>query len=52
VPLATFVPVRVVGDTEASVIEVVLAGGERLQVRAGAPGELVRVILTTLRSPC
>ena len=52
VPPATFVPVRVVGDTEASVIEVVLVGGERLQVRAGAPGELVRVILTTLRSPC
>jgi transposase-like protein len=49
---ATFVPVRVAADTDASVIEIVLPGGERLQVRAGAPAELVRVILTALRSPC
>jgi transposase-like protein len=51
-PPATFVPVRVAVDTDASVVEVVLPGGERLQVRAGAPAELVRVILTALRSPC
>ena len=49
---ATFVPVRIAADTDASVVEVVLPGGERLQVRAGAPAELVRVILTALRSPC
>jgi hypothetical protein len=46
------VPVRVVADTDAGVVEIVLPGGERLQVRAGAPAELVRVILTTLRSQC
>jgi transposase-like protein len=51
-PPATFVPVRLAADSDASVVEVVLPGGERLQVRAGAPPELVRVILTTLRSPC
>ena len=51
-PPATFVPVRVAVDTDASVVEVVLPGGERLQVRARAPAELVRVILTALRSPC
>jgi transposase-like protein len=49
---ATFVPLRVAADTDASIVEVVLPGGERLQVRAGAPAELVRVILTALRSPC
>src|SRR6266851_1919495 len=51
-PPATFVPVRIAADTDASVVEVVLPGGERLQVRAAAPAELVRVILTALRSPC
>ena len=49
---ATFVPVRLAADTDPSVVEVVLPGGERLQVRAGAPAELVRVILTALRSSC
>ena len=51
-PSATFVPVRVAADSDVSVVEVVLTGGERLHVRAGAPAELVRVLLTALRSPC
>jgi transposase-like protein len=51
-PAATFVPVRVTGDTDASVVEIVLPGGERLRIRSDAPAELVRVVLTALRSPC
>jgi transposase-like protein len=51
-PSATFVPVRIAADTDANVVELVLPGGERLQIRASAPAELVRVILTALRSPC
>ena len=51
-PSATFVPVRVAAESEVSVVEVVLASGERLHVRAGAPTDLVRVVLTALRSPC
>ena len=50
-PPATFVPVRVAAASDA-VIEVALMGGERLHVQAGAPAELVRVVLTALRSPC
>jgi hypothetical protein len=47
------VPVRVATEPEkASVVEVVLAGGERLHVHAGASADLVRVVLTALRSPC
>ena len=50
-PPVTFVPVQVAAASDA-VIEVALVGGERLQVQAGAPAELVRVVLTALRSPC
>ena len=50
-PPATFVPVRVAAASDA-VIEVALIGGERLHVHAGAPADLVRVVLTALRSPC
>jgi transposase-like protein len=51
-PPATFVPVRVAADTDAIVVEIVLPGGERLQIRSAAPAELVRAVLTALRSPC
>ena len=50
-PPATFVPVRVAAASDA-VIEVALIGGERLHVQAAAPADLVRVVLTALRSPC
>ena len=48
----TFLPVRVAPEPDAHVVEVVLIGGARLYVRAGAPADLVRVVLTALRSPC
>ena len=50
-PPATFVPVHVAAASDA-VIEVALIGGERLHVPAGAPADLVRVVLTARRSPC
>jgi hypothetical protein len=48
----TFVPVQVAADPDTPVIEIVFSGGERLQVRAGAPPDLVRATLSVLRSPC
>ena len=52
-PLAApFVPVRVAADPDPNAIEVVLASGERVHVRAGAPVELLRAVLTALRSGC
>ncbi len=49
---ATFRPVRLAPEPDAPVVEVVWTSGERLHVRAGAPAELVRVVLTGLRSRC
>lgn len=49
---ATFVPVQVASEADLPVIEVVLTGGERLQVRAGASAELVQATLRVLRSAC
>ena len=49
---ATFVPVRMAVEPDAPVIEVVLRGGERLQVRPGASADLVRAVVTALRTPC
>ena len=51
-PPAAFVPVRMAAESDAPVIEVAFIGGERLHVHAGAPADLVRVVLTALRSPC
>ena len=50
----TFAPVDVVGGSsgEAGPVEVVLVGGERVVVRAGASVDLLRTVLTALRSPC
>ena len=50
-PPPTFVPVQVAVD-EAPVIELVLKGGDRLQVRAGASADLVQSAVTALRSTC
>ena len=51
-PAPSFVPVQVTPDPETAVLEIVFTGGERLQVRAGAPPDLVRATLSALRSPC
>jgi hypothetical protein len=51
-PPPTFVPVRMAVDPDAPVIEIVLSGGERLHVRTGASGDLVRAVVTALRAPC
>ncbi len=47
-----FVPVQVAPPIETGLIEVVLAGGERLHIQADASVELVRAVLTALRAPC
>ena len=49
---ATFVPVRVAPESDAPVIEILFSSGERLQVRAGAPPEVVRAVLTAVRAVC
>jgi len=51
-PPPTFVPVRVAADADASVIEIVWSGGERLHIGPGASADLVRAVVTALRSPC
>jgi hypothetical protein len=51
-PPATFVPVHMAVEPDAPVIEIVLSGGERLHVRTGASADLVRAVVTALRSPC
>ena len=48
----TFVPVRVAPAVDASVIEVVVASGDRVHVRAGASADLVRAAVAALRAPC
>jgi hypothetical protein len=50
-----FAPVRVVTDDPpvgAGVIEVVLASGERVVIREGASGDLVRTVVAALRPSC
>jgi hypothetical protein len=47
-----FVPVRLALEPDASVIEIVCSGGERVQARPGASADLVRAVVTALRSPC
>lgn len=51
-PTATFVPVHMAGDPSAPVIEIVMSGGERLHISAGASPELVQTVVTTLRCRC
>ena len=51
-PVPTFVPVQVKGERAEPVMEIMLSGGERLEVRAGASAELVRAAVSALRSAC
>jgi hypothetical protein len=51
-PSAMFVPVRVAAEAAAAEIEIVWSGGERLHIRTGASADLVRAVVTALRSPC
>lgn len=51
-PSATFVPVHLAVERDAPVVEIVLTGGERVHVRTGASADLVRAVVTALRSPC
>ena len=51
-PPATFAPVRVVVEPDTPAIEIALSGGEHVHVRTGASAELVRAVITALRSPC
>ena len=46
-----FVPVRLTESTDP-VVEIVLGGGEHVQVRAGASAELVRAAVLALRGTC
>jgi transposase-like protein len=47
-----FVPVRLTPEAEAGVVEVLLPAGERVRVGAGASAEVVRAVVTALRSAC
>jgi hypothetical protein len=50
-----FAPVRVVPDQAApgvGVIEIVLASGERVVIREGASGDLMRAVVAALRASC
>jgi transposase-like protein len=51
-PAPTFVPVEVTAERAEPVIEIVLSGGERLAVHAGASADLVRAAVSALRSAC
>lgn len=51
-PPPTFVPVAVAAQPSAPVIEVVLTGGERVQIAAGAPTALIQAVVTALRARC
>jgi transposase-like protein len=51
-PAPAFVPVQVTADRAEPVMEIVLSGGERLEVRAGASADLVRAAVSALRSAC
>lgn len=46
----SLVPVQVVADETGGAIEIVLTSGDRVRVGAGAPVEVVRVVLAALRS--
>ncbi len=49
----TFVPVTVAHDVAPDgPVEVLLASGDRLVVRVGAPSELVRAVVAAWRPPC
>ncbi len=53
---AAFAPVRVVADagaaTASGVVEIVLTTGDRVVIREGATGALLRTVMSVLRPPC
>jgi hypothetical protein len=49
---AAFVPVQVTPASSEHDLEVVWPGGERLRVGSGASADLVRAVVSALRSPC
>lgn len=52
-PRIGFAPVHVTSPSrDGAVIEVVLASGEQLTIRAGAPLDLVRAVVSALRPSC
>ena len=51
-PPATFVPVRVAVEPDTAAIEIVWSGRVQVHVRPGASAELVRAVITALRSAC
>jgi transposase-like protein len=51
-PAPGVVPVQVTAERAEPVIEIVLSGGERLAVRAGASADLVRAAVSALRAAC
>jgi hypothetical protein len=51
-PTPAFVPVQVTAERAEPVIEIVLSGGERVEVHAGASADLVRAAVSALRSAC
>jgi hypothetical protein len=51
-PAPAFVPVQVTAERVEPVITIVLSGGNRLEVRAGASADLVRAAVSALRSSC
>lgn len=51
----SFTPVRVLADVARPAgdgVEVVLPSGERIVVRDGTSGDLLRTVLAALRAPC
>lgn len=51
-PTATFVPVHVAAEPATPVVDIVLPGGERLQVRPGTSADLLRAVVMALRAGC
>jgi hypothetical protein len=47
-----FVPVRVTAEPPPVVAAIVLSGGERIELRADAPMDLVRTAVAALRASC
>lgn len=52
-PAAAFVPVQIrEADAAPPVVEILLKGGDRVHVRAGASAEMVQGAIAALRAPC
>ena len=51
-PAPTFVPVQVMADTAAPVLEITWREGAHLQVRSGASADVVRAAVLALRATC